>query len=249
MLSQTITFPIIQARTYGDIPFNLSATAPGGVVTYASRSTNISITGNQVTILGAGVATITAMQTGGATYLAAKPISRTITIRKASQSLSMNDLGSVIFGSGPVSLAASSSTGSPVTFKSSNPKVARIVPGNSLAVLGVGRSLITARVSASPNYLATSTTHTLTVTRASQTITPFNPVADFTLGGAPIIQKPTASSGLPVKLSVASGPAKYVKGKLKIIGTGAVTISASQSGNANYQPASVVSVSFEVRPQ
>jgi hypothetical protein len=242
---------MLQARTYGDSSFTLSATAPGGTVTYTSLSANISINGNQVTILGAGAATITATQSGGGGYLAAKPVTRKITILKAAQSVTMNDPGSVIFGSGPVSLTASSSTGSPVTFKSSNPKVARIVSansGNSLSLLGVGSSMITASVSASPNYLATSTSRTLTVTRASQSVNPFNPVPDITLGGVPIIQTPTASSGLPVKLSVASGPAKYVKGKLKIIGTGAVTISASQPGNTKYQPAPVIFVSFEVRP-
>jgi hypothetical protein len=40
-----------------------------------------------------------------------------------------------------------------------------------------------------------------------------------------------------------------VKGRLRITGTGTVTISASQPGNANFQPAPVVSVSFQVNPR
>jgi hypothetical protein len=246
---QLISFPKITAKTFGDTPFSLSATAPGGEVTYSSASSKIAINGNQVTILGAGVAAITATQNGGAGYLAAKPVSRSIVINKSPQTVTMGDLGAVSYGSGAISLSGSSSSGAAVVFTSSNPKVARVLSGNTLSVVGAGSSVITASVPVSSNYLAASAKRTFVVTKAPQTISQFASVRDITLGGTPVISIPSSSSNLPVKLSVASGPAKYVKGKLRISGTGTITIVATQAGNAKYLAAPAVSVSFQVNPQ
>jgi hypothetical protein len=134
-------------------------------------------------------------------------------------------------------------------FTSSNPKVARVLSGNTLSVVGAGSSVITASVPVSSNYLAASAKRTFVVTKAPQTISQFASVRDITLGGTPVISIPSSSSNLPVKLSVASGPAKYVKGKLRISGTGTITIVATQAGNAKYLAAPAVSVSFQVNPQ
>jgi Dockerin type I domain/FG-GAP-like repeat len=244
---QTIAFQSINTKTFGGTPFTLSATAPGGGVTYSSSSPIISINGNQVTILGAGVAWITATQQGGGGYRSAKPVKRKVVISKAPQTITMDDPGSVTYGSDPITLVASSSTGANVVFKSSKPKVASVVNGNSLTIKGGGSCVITASVPASANYLGASTKRTLTVSKASQTIAPFATINPVVLGIVPSIEKPVATSGLPVTLSVSSGLAKYVKGSLVISGPGTVTITASQRGNANYLAAPTVSTSFEVR--
>jgi autotransporter-associated beta strand protein len=72
--NQTITFPSIPAQTYGSGPMTvtLSATASSGLpVSYNSSSTNISLSSNVATILGAGTATITATQNGNSSWNAA----------------------------------------------------------------------------------------------------------------------------------------------------------------------------------
>ena len=56
----------------------------------------------------------------------------------------------------------------------------------------------------------------------------------------------TASSGLPVTFAVASGPAALNGATLTFTGTGAVSIAASQAGDANRNPAPGVSRSFLV---
>jgi hypothetical protein len=63
----------------------------------------------------------------------------------------------------------------------------------------------------------------------AQTIT-FEPIAAQELG-AVLSLTPTASSHLPVAISVVSGPAVVVNGLVHLTGTGTVTIRATQAGN------------------
>ena len=57
---------------------------------------------------------------------------------------------------------------------------------------------------------------------------------------------PTASSGLPVVLSVLSGPATITNNLVTITGAGNVTLAADQAGNSNYSAAKEVTASFTV---
>lgn len=71
------------------------------------------------------------------------------------------------------------------------------------------------------------------------------PIQDQTYGVAPFQVIALASTGLPVTLSV-SGPATLNGRLLTITGTGTVTITAQQSGNQDYAPASA-QTSFQVK--
>ena len=70
---QTITFGPLADRTYGDAPFDLTATASSGLaVGYASSDPAVAgVAGNTVTILKAGATTLTASQAGDANHHAA----------------------------------------------------------------------------------------------------------------------------------------------------------------------------------
>jgi len=83
---QTITFPDISPKTYGDAPFDLQASvvASGLPVTYSLTSGNaVSISGNMATILKAGSVTIKASQAGNTGYYAATAVSKDLVIGKA----------------------------------------------------------------------------------------------------------------------------------------------------------------------
>lgn len=75
-LGQSITFGTLPAKTYGDAAFNLSATATSGLsVGFSSSNTSVAtVSGNTVTIVGAGTTNITATQTGDVNYM---PVSKT----------------------------------------------------------------------------------------------------------------------------------------------------------------------------
>jgi hypothetical protein len=81
---QTIEFPPISDKVYGDADFELTAASDSKLpVTYTSSNPSIaSVTGNKVQILSAGQVTITANQPGSSLYLAAASQSQTLTIGK-----------------------------------------------------------------------------------------------------------------------------------------------------------------------
>ncbi len=74
----------------------------------------------------------------------------------------------------------------------------------------------------------------------------FGPLENRAYGDRPFRLTATASSGLPVTLRVASGPAVISNDLVTITGTGMVTVVASQEGDATYNPAPDVERSFVV---
>ena len=81
--SQTITFNTLADKTYGDANFDLTATASSGLpVSYTSSNTSVAtISGSTVTIVGAGVTTITAKQLGNETYAMADSVNRILNVK------------------------------------------------------------------------------------------------------------------------------------------------------------------------
>ncbi|KAB1155646.1 hypothetical protein F7018_11630, partial [Tenacibaculum aiptasiae] len=67
---QVITFDALVTKTYGDATFDLVASSDSGLaITFTSSDTSVAtISGNTVTIVGAGTTTITANQAGDGTY-------------------------------------------------------------------------------------------------------------------------------------------------------------------------------------
>ena len=84
-INQVVTFQALSDRSYGDDPFDLTAAASSNLpLTYLSSDSNIaSISGNKLIIVGAGTVTITALQQGNNDYAAAKSVTQTLTIKKA----------------------------------------------------------------------------------------------------------------------------------------------------------------------
>ena len=82
--SQSITFPSIATKTYGDPSFNLVANASSDLpVTFNVLSGPATLNNSTVSILGAGTITIRAFQPGDDNYNAATPIDRQLTVLKA----------------------------------------------------------------------------------------------------------------------------------------------------------------------
>jgi len=88
--SNSISFTQPAIQTYStNGTFALTATAPGGKVTYTSNNTNvISVSGSTAIIQGAGTAVISASQPGSTLYASAPIVTRTVTVNKAAQSIS-----------------------------------------------------------------------------------------------------------------------------------------------------------------
>ena len=79
---QTITFNALSTYYMNDVSFTLAATANSGLtVSYSSSNSAVAtVSGNTVTLVGPGIATITASQAGDSNYNAALDVQQTLTV-------------------------------------------------------------------------------------------------------------------------------------------------------------------------
>jgi hypothetical protein len=116
--------------------------------------------------------------------------------------------------------------------------------GSATLPVNAGSYAVTATLS-NPNYVATPVTGTLTIGKADQTIT-FPQPPDKTFGDADFTANVSASSGLGVSLS-AVGKCTAPGGlTVHLTGAGLCTLTASQSGDANYNAAANVTGPFSI---
>ncbi|MCZ4499094.1 MAG: hypothetical protein JWQ74_1647 [Marmoricola sp.] len=153
-----------------DVP--LSATAPGGTVTFASTTPAVcSVVAGKARPLAAGLCTITASQVGNANYLAAAPVTRSLTVAKAAQSVTFTQPGNTVLEGADVPLSAAATSGLPVTFTSPTPGTCSIVNGRAHPT-GAGTCTIVASQAGGSNYLAAApVSRSLTVAKAPITVT------------------------------------------------------------------------------
>ena len=218
----------------------MTATASSGLTpTYTSSNPAVAtVSGITVTIVGAGSTTITASQSGSSNFNAATAVTQTLTVNKANQTITFNSLAPKTFGDAAFNLTATASSSLSVSYASSNPAVAT-VSGSTVTIIGAGSTVITASQSGSANYnAATDVTQTLTVNKTNQTIT-FSALSAKTFGDADFTLTATASSGLaPITYASSNTGVATVSGNtVTIVGAGSTTITASRSGNANYNDA------------
>ena len=98
-------------------------------------------------------------------------------------------------------------------------------------------------VSGDANYKNASGAGTLLINKANQTATLAGVPAAVTLGEGPFAVSASASSGLPVQITV-SGSCSFSGSSLSITGPGACTVSANQGGNSNFNPVPEVVKTF-----
>ena len=235
-------------KIFGDTNFNLTSptTNSTGAFSYASSNTNVvTISGNSVTITGAGTATITATQAGDSNYDPGS-ITTTITVNKAVATLSTMPAVTKNFGDASFNLVAPTSAGTgAVTFTSSNLNVATI-SGNTITITGAGTATITATQATDTNYLEATTPFVLTVNKIAPTLGVMTAISK-TFGDANFtITSPSSnSSGAFTYTSSNTNVATISGTTVTIVGAGTASISVAQATDSNYF-ASTTSVSLTV---
>jgi len=154
-LPQVITLSSLTGRTFGDDPFSVESISSAGlsVILSSSDPTIASVTGNTVTIHGAGVVEIIAEQPGNNWYGAATQVRQSLTIEKAAQVISFDALADQMSDAGSFTLSANSSSGLGITFESSDDEIVSIAE-KVATVHKDGIVNITARQSGNQNYKA-----------------------------------------------------------------------------------------------
>ncbi len=124
MEQQTIDFASLEEKAYGDNPFQLNATASSGLaLTYTSSNPAVaSVSGNTITIHSAGITTITASQAGSPNFHPTS-VSQVLTVNKADQIITFENIAEKTSVDDPFNLSASTSSGLPITYLSNNPAV------------------------------------------------------------------------------------------------------------------------------
>jgi Bacterial Ig-like domain/Secretion system C-terminal sorting domain len=170
--TQTITFNTLVAKTFGDVPFNLTATSTSGLaVSYASSDATVaSISGSTVTILKAGTTTITASQSGNDNFLAATDVLQTLTVNKAGQTITFAALAAKTLGDAPFNLTATASSTLAVSFSSTSDKIT--IAGAQVTMTKAGSVTITANQAGNTSFNpAPAVDRTFCINPAKPTIT------------------------------------------------------------------------------
>ncbi len=260
-INQTITFiapssPISFAPNE-TVTLNASANS-GGTVAFsidASSTGSGSVSGNILTVTGAGTFILDANQAGNSSYNAAPQVQQTLVVKPASQTINFTAPSSPIpfVLNKTVTLNASSSSGCTVAFSiDASSTGSGTISGDVLTITGAGSFVLDANQGGNGNYQAApQVQQTLVVNKASQTINftaPTSPIP-FVLNET-VTLSATSSSGCTVAFSIdgtSTGSGSISGDVLTITGAGSFVLDANQAGNGNYQAAPQVQQTLVVK--
>jgi hypothetical protein len=163
-------------------------------------------------------------------------------ITKADQTISFAALANKVFLDPPFSVSATATSGLTVSFAASGNCT---VLGTTVTIIGAGSCSVTAKQAGNGNYNpAPDVERTFSIAQADQTIT-FGALAGKTFGDPAFSVSATASSGLTVSFGV-TGNCSIAGALVTITGAGSCTVTASQAGNVNFNPAPSVPRTFSI---
>ena len=166
--------------TVGAPPITLSATASSGLpVTFSVTSGPGTVSGNSLTITGAGTVVVAANQAGNASYSAAATVSHTIVVNKATLTVTANNASRAYGAANPTFTPRYSGflNGDTASVLTGAPSLTTTATASS----AVGSYTITAAAGtlAATNYSFTYVNGTLTVNKTTLTITASSPTVTY----------------------------------------------------------------------
>lgn len=151
-VTQTINFPAVVPKTYGDSAFIINSTASSGFpVSLSIVSGPGTLSGNVYTITTTGTVTIKAIQLGDDIYDTAAYVLQTFVINKAPQTITFPPMGDKAPGTPAFALNATASSGLPVSFSLVSGPATLLA--NQLTVTGLGNVSLNATQAGDTNYL------------------------------------------------------------------------------------------------
>ena len=260
-LSQTITFfSTIPSQTPVASPFTITppTSSSGLSVAVTVKSGPATISGNTITLTGTGTVVLAANQEGNTDYNAATEVTTSFAVVKAAQTISsFATISSKTPVDSPFTITPPTSSSGltvAVTVKSGPATIS----GNTVTLNGTeGTVVLAANQAGNTDYNAATEVRTsFTVAKLAQTISSLTQtgvlfttgMSSKTPGASPFtIPIPTSTSGLPVTVTVKSGPATISGNTITLTGTeGTVVLAANQSGNADYNASNELTTSFTV---
>ena len=234
------------AKTYGDASFTNAATATsGGAISYQSNNTDVAVvdsTSGEVTIIGAGNATITATAAATSNYNSASA-TYSLTVSRSAITISFDNTAiTKTYGDSKFTNVATTISDGAITYSSNNTAVATInSTTGEVTIAGAGNATITASVSATANYEAASTTYSLTINKATPTVSFTNTAVSKVYGDAKFTNTATATSDGTISYQSNNTNVATVDGstgEITIVGVGSAAITAVVAATNNYNSAS-----------
>ena len=162
------------------------------------------------------------------------------TTAKNSQTITFSALASKTYGDIPFNLSGSASSGLTVSYTSSDPSVAT-VSGNTVTIVGVGSTTITASQGGDASYnAAPNVVQTLTVDKKAVSISNFNDMTKLYFDGSFEIDAPTSNSAGAFTYTSSNTAVATVSGTtVTILSEGSTEITATQAPHSFYAGGSI----------
>ena len=226
-----------------------ATTIPSGLpLTYSSSNTGVATvdaSSGTVTLVSPGSTTITAIFAGNDNYNAAQD-SYKLSVAKADAvdvELSFSSAtATATYGDAAVNAPALNNPYQlPLVWTSSNKKVAKVNVSGKITIVGAGQAIISASFAGNEDYKAKAASFTLTVNKATASVTFASKTANAKIGESYASQTATTiPSGLPLTYSSSNTGVATVdasSGTVTLVSPGSTTITAIFAGNDNYNAA------------
>jgi hypothetical protein len=247
-LNQTVAFAPLPDRVWKDTDFGVAASASSGLTVAFAASGNCTLAGSTVHITSAGSCSVTASQTGDAdTWNAAPEVVQTFAISKADQSINVGTAEPKRFGDADFQLEATATSELAVSLAvvSGHCTLAGATAPSIVHITGAGECVVKASQPGDGNWnAAEDVSRTFEIGKADQSIA-FGELGDRTWGDSDVDLAATASSGQAVSY-LSSGDCTVAGATVHITGAGSCTVTASQIGSDDYNPAPDVSRTFAI---
>ena len=258
-ITSSVTFGTTISSSFSTSGLEGSDAASGVTYTYAGTNTT-TYAGTATAPVNAGTYSVTpsvlTMSSGLTSNYAITYNAANFTINKATQSLltASSSLNAVTYAPSPdeptVTLSTTGGSGSgAVSYAVTSTGGICSVSGTTLTAHLAGSCTVVATKAESANFIARdSASITITVNKSTQEFT-FSVITDKTYGDANFTASATATSDLAVTLTAApSTVCQIVSGlTIQIVANGNCTVTAAQSGDSNYLPATVATGSSSSR--
>jgi len=253
---QTISFTAPSGLSYGSPATDLGATATSGLpVSYSSSTPAVCAidSSTRLQVVAAGTCAVTAAQAGDDHFNPAAPVTRQFAIDPALLLVNADEQETT-YGEAPPPLTFTLSG-----FAPNEDAASASVTGTASCALagaaGPDTGIYSGAIScapgplAAPNYVfARGASADFTILEATQTIA-FDQPADIRVNDPDAELAATATSGVPVSFGSSTPEScTIVQGKLHAVTAGSCAITASQSGDANHEPANPVTRTLASSP-
>ena len=203
----------ISNKTVSDAPFTLTPPTSSNTSTpwvfVSNTPSTIKVSGNVATIVGLGYAEISATQPANACYGTIRQIA-SFTISQAPNNIGPLTIPPKLVGDPPFTITPpTSNSGGAWSYTSSDPSV-MTVSGNTITVVGLGSSVITAKQAATPMYPAASTTGIGIVTAPEYTLDITQHAMNYSVMNGLVAKYGNTVASAPCSVTVTVAPGIWV---------------------------------------